>query len=98
MLLFMLLALWFFRLQGDSFVTSNDWRAAGFYLTVLGLLILTMILYKFYLSSREESCREMCLANGQGYEYTAPGTGYGRNMGGSRLSRTEHCRCFSYPE
>ena len=94
-LLFMLLALWYFRIQGDSFITSNDWRAAMFYLTVLGLVVSVVIIYKFYLTSREADCREMCLAQDQEYAYTSPRIGYGNTWGGSRRSKTEECRCFA---
>ena len=85
-LLFVLLALWYFRLQGDPFILSNDWRAASFYLIVLALVFLSVIAYKYYLSSREEKCREMCLVSDQEYAFTAPRIG------------VEECRCFTYSD
>lgn len=85
-----LLALWYFRAQGDPLINSNSWRSALVFVVPLAAMMLLMVGYKAYLSSSEEDCMEMCRAMDQDYEYRPPKFGDG-NTG---VSQSEACECY----
>lgn len=85
-----LLMLWYSRNRGDPLINSNSWRAALVFLVPMAAIVLLMVGYKAYLSSREEACKETCRATGQQYEYRSPVFG----DGGSGVSRGDSCTCY----